>query len=114
MPKYGLPLLPSSASPHCVTAFGAQLQKTCPTNAAILLRKHMAIIDDYGAIARRRRELYPATKPASPERTNEKNWRSLVAEVVELKRRGVNGGSIMPRSMPIYVGQRRGGAWPMD
>lgn len=50
MLKYGLPLLPSGITAY-VVAFGAQQQKTRPSKGAIFLKEHMAIIDDYGAIA---------------------------------------------------------------
>lgn len=75
----------------------------------------MAIIHDYKAIARRLHELQSA--PAQPDQDGSgfreptdlaRNTARILLE--NRARRANNGGSIMPRSAPAYVGQTAGGA----
>lgn len=79
----------------------------------------MAIIDDYGAIAKRLREL-KAVAPLRAEATTGDEKRQnlthavIAAQLAYRARTPNNSGSIMPRSVPIYVGKRGGGANSMD
>jgi hypothetical protein len=79
----------------------------------------MAIIDDYASIVRRMRELRGAASVRSEAlgtaaRARENLMQATVSAHLGRRGKSNNGGSIMPRNVPIYVGRRQGGASSSD